>query len=128
MENKVQFFECYNYNEELYLIEMAVDEPSNRIRWTQFGIPEEDLPKDNWQCPYQEQYLNRDGTETICELYDEPDPPVKPCRFAFFIYRFETQEKTLITPYGSFSLENAKPVPERLAKCIEFDNEDEDDD
>ena len=127
MANKVQFYECYDYNEELLLIEMLVDDSSDNIDWGEFTAPEKGIDKDDWQCAYLEQYLNVDGTEKICELYDEPDPEVKPCRFAFFIYRYPEQEKRLLTPYGEFSLENPKPMPKRLIKCIEFDNEEDDD-
>ena len=126
MNNKIQLFECYEFNEELLLIEMLINDSFDNIDWAEFTVPEKGLGKDDWQCAYLEQYLNLDGTKKICELYDEPDPEVKPCRIAFFIYKYEEQEKKLLTPYGEFSLENPKPMPKRLIKCIEFESEDDD--
>ncbi|MDE6474724.1 MAG: hypothetical protein K2L70_06460 [Clostridia bacterium] len=128
MKSKVQFFECYDYNEELYLIEMIINDSSNNIDWSEFVVPESNLPEKDWQCAFLEQYLNLDGTEKICELYDEPQEAVCPCRIAFFIYKYDTQEKKIITPYGTFSFENSIPMPERLLKCIEFEDEEDEDD
>ncbi len=119
---KVGFFDCYDYNKGWMLVEMLIDDYSDNIDWLEFVVPEAGLEKDDWQCAYLEQYLNADGTKKICKLYNEPKTPVKPCRFAFFLCKIK--EKTLVTPYGKFSLENLKPVPDRLKKCIEFDDAD----
>lgn len=119
---KVEFFDCYDYNKGWILVEMKIDDYSDNIDWLEFVVPEEGFEKDDWQCAYLEQYLNDDGTKRICRLYGEPKNAVKPCRFAFFLCKIK--EKKLVTPYGEFSLEGLKPVPERLKKCIEFKEED----
>jgi hypothetical protein len=69
-----------------------------------------------------EQYLNEDGTEKICETYDEPEHEVKPCRVAFFIYK--EGSKMLRTPYGEFDLRNPQSLPTRLKDIIEFEDVD----
>ena len=128
MNNKVEFFDCYDFNDELILIEMLINDSSDKIDFGQFVVPEQDLPESDWQCAYLEQYLNSQGTEKICDLYEEPDETVNPCRIAFFIYKFDDQDKKIITPYGTFSLNSLKPMPKRLLKCIEFEDEDDNDD
>lgn len=126
MNSKVKFFECYDYSDELILIEMLINDSSENIDFAEFVVPDPNLDEDDWQCAYLEQYLNSEGTDKICELYDEPEEAVKPCRIAFFIYKFDEQDRKIITPYGSFPLEDLKHVPERLLNCIEFENEDDD--
>lgn len=127
MNKNVPFFECYRFSDELILIEMLINDSSENIDFGEFVVPEQNLPESDWQCAYLEQYLNSEGTEKICDLYDEPEEAVIPCRIAFFIYKFDNQERKIITPYGTFSLEDLKPMPERLLKCIEFENEEDDD-
>lgn len=39
----VTFYDCYDYSEALYLIEMGFDFPASKIRWMQITIPEEGL-------------------------------------------------------------------------------------
>jgi hypothetical protein len=117
--SKVKLFSCYDYNEEWYLIEMLIDENSDDVDLGDFIAPDPELDEGDWQCPYNEQYLNEDGTELICEPWDEPEEGAEPCRIAFFLFKYGTSY--LQTPYGDFSLDNVKPLPERLAEIIEFE-------
>ena len=115
---KVQFYGCYDFNKEWYLVEMMIDESSDDVDLYEFVVPETELHENDWQCAYLEQFLNKAGTKRICRLYDEPDPGVKPCRVAFFI--FKDAPKTLRTPYGEFKLAGS-PMPARLKGIIEFE-------
>ena len=96
----VTYFGCYKFNKEWLLVEMALNISSEEIDWDSIVVPDEELDESDWQCPYMEQYLNVDGTEKICETYDEPEEEVNPCRIAFFIYK--EGSRTLRTPYGDF--------------------------
>ena len=122
----VTFYNCYDYSEALYLIEMGFDFPASKIRWMQITIPEEGLRPSDWQVPYLEQYLNEDGTERICDLYDEPEEDEPTSRVAFFIYK--VNGNVLKTPYGEFDLIHGKSVPDRLQQIIEFENDEDEDD
>ena len=115
----VKFFGCYSYNESCYLVEMLLYVPAYEINWSKFCVPQEGVRKADWQCAFLEQYLSEDGTEKICELYDEPEENVKPCRVAFFL--FKVPADTLSTPYGNFLLSSDVPMPERLLDIIEFE-------
>ena len=117
----VQYFGCYDYNDEWLLIEMLLNISSSEIAWDEIVVPNDELYDDDWQCPYMEQYLNDDGTEKLCEMYDEPEEPVKPCRVAFFIYKDEAE--VLRTPYGEFDLSDVKKLPKLLKEIIEFEEE-----
>lgn len=67
---EVALFNCFKYKRNWLLIEMTLNVFSNEICWDKFVIPEPDVSEANWQVPYLEQYLNENGTEKICEIYD----------------------------------------------------------
>lgn len=115
----VNYYGCYDYNKEWYLIEMLLNISASDIKWEKIFIREKKVKKDDWQVPYMEQYLNDDGTEKICETYEKPEENIKPCRIAFFIYKVPSD--IISTPYGDFELSNATKVPERLKNLIEFE-------
>ena len=117
----VTYFGCYNFNEEWLLVEMALDTLSSEIDWDSMVVPDETLDEGDWQCPYMEQYLNADGTEKICETYDEPEEDENPCRVAFFIYR--DGSRILRTAYGDFDLTKSEDLPKRLESIIEFEED-----
>ena len=116
---KVQFYGCYDFNKEWYLVEMMIDESSDDVDLYEFVVPEPELHENDWQCAYLEQFLNKDGTKRICKLYDEPETDVNPLRVAFFI--FKDAPAILRTPYGEFKLAPGTPVPTRLKKIIQFE-------
>lgn len=119
---------CYDFNDNVLLIELELTVSTDSIRWSEIAAPIEGVPADNWQVPYMEQYLSSDGTEKICETYTEPSPAAAPCRVAFFIYKTEEwygrNAEILRTPYGNISLNQPQPLPERLAEIIEFEDVD----
>lgn len=117
---KLNYFGCYDYNEEVYLLELLLDIDAREIQWTEFFTPEADLPKSNWQAPYMEQYLNREGTEKICATYGIPPSEIGFSRVAFFLYKTDAQ--VLHTPYGEIPLKVTSPLPKRLKDVIEFED------
>ena len=117
--SSVTFFDCYKFKWKWILVEMVIDEFSDKINLNHFLVPEDGRLKLDWQIAYLEQYLNTDGTEKICDLSETPQPSVRPCRIAFFIYK-KRAGKVLRTPYGEFSIQEPKKLPERLKKIIEF--------
>lgn len=119
---KVSNYQCYNYNGELYLVDMTLNISSDEIDWLGITVPEDGVSPTSWQAPYLEQYLTLDGNAKICELYDEPSPSVNPCRVVFFIYK--CGGKILRTPYGEFPLTDTEKTPKHLKRIIEFEEED----
>ena len=115
-------YHCYNYNGDLYLVDMTLTIRSDEIDLLQMNVPEDGVSPMNWQAPYLEQYLTLDGKAKLCELYDEPSPPVNPCRIVFFIYK--CGGKILHTPYGDFPLTDTEETPKQLKEIVEFEEED----
>ena len=115
----VTLFNCFTFNDEWYLIEMALAIPPQEIQFDQIVVPEEGVKESDWQTVSAEQFLNNDGTERICDLYETPDNGDSDSRVAFFIYK--TDSGILRTPYGQFALNGAEEVPERLKNIIEFE-------
>lgn len=115
----VKYYGCYDYNEEWYLIELILDVSASEIDWSNIFVPEHETKKENWQVPYMEQYLDRDGTKKICKTYEVPKEYIKPCRVAFFIYK--DSANVLSTPYGDFELSIESKIPERLESLVEFE-------
>lgn len=114
-------FHCYHFIDEWYLIEMALSVPPKNIAFNKMVVPEEGVSESNWQTVLAEQFLNDDGTERICDLYDVPDNHNSSSRVAFFIYK--TAAHILRTPYGEFELSDKSVVPERLKSIIEIDED-----
>ena len=106
---------------EWYLVEMALTIPPKDISFNKIVVPEKGVAERNWQTVLAEQYLNADGTERICDLYEMPDNGASNSRVAFFIYK--TGARILRTPYGQFELNDAEETPNRLKSIIEI-NED----
>lgn len=115
----VSLFECYDFNEIWYLVEMSLSVAPFEIDWSGFVVPDKELDSSDWQCPYMEQYLNDTGTEKICDTYDKPENDAKPCRVAFFILK--DKATFLRTPYGDFEIKDVKNTPDRLKEIIEFE-------
>lgn len=117
----ITLYNCYSFNEEWYLIEMALTVPPEEVPFDKIVVPEEGLDPGDWQAVLGEQFLNSDGTERICDMYDTPDSDEPNSRVAFFI--FKTDSHILRTPYGDFELSDTEETPERLKSIIEIDDD-----
>jgi hypothetical protein len=115
--SKVKMIECYDYDENYYLIEMVLDENSEDVDIDAVIATDPDLEEQDWTLAISAQYLNADGTALISEPYEKPEP-TEPCRLVFFVDNFES--KLLVTPYGEFELEGGNPLPKRLAEIVKF--------
>ena len=119
--NLVEMFECWSYAAQWYLVEMLLDIPPSQIKWDDFVVPEKNGNPGDWQCPYMEQYLNSDGTEQICNVYEVPHNDTNPARIAFFLYK--SSGKLLKTPYGEFELNAEGEAPDRLKSILAFEED-----
>ncbi|MBQ1704240.1 MAG: hypothetical protein II028_00170 [Clostridia bacterium] len=119
----VSHYNCYDYNESWYLVEMLIDELSSEIDWMEFYTPQEGVDRENYQVPWMEQYLNEEGTKPLCPAFDEPEEPVRPSRVAFFLFKIPGAD-VLHTPYGDYKLGGTEELPARLKSMIEFEEPD----
>ena len=117
----VTSFNCFGFNDEWYLVEMVLEIPPKDINFNKIVVPEEGVAESDWQTVLAEQFLNHDGTERICDLYEVPNNGDSDSRVVFFIYK--TDFHILRTPYGQFELNDAEEVPDRLKSIIEIDDD-----
>lgn len=77
----------------LYLLEVAGADLAGRFDWAQVTQEIPDLPRANWQVPYDERPLDEHRT-----------------RWAFFFHYLKPSEP-LLTPYGRIPLPAPTPLP-----------------
>jgi len=68
------------------LVEMALTIPPQELQFSKIIVPEEGVKEMDWQTVLAEQFLNNNGTERICDLYETPDTDNSDSRVTFFIY------------------------------------------
>ena len=119
--DEIKFYGCYSYDEEWLLIELMLDEYSDKVDFSTFEVADYDIPKKEWQRePEPIQFLNVEGTERACEIGEMPPEPMKPCRFVFFVSKPKDKHAELYSKYLDLPLDSQGPVPQRLRKCLKF--------
>lgn len=113
---------CYRFTKKWLVVEMTLPCTPDEIDWFGFSVPEEGVDEFDRRTPYMEQYLTVDGTDKLCDAWDEPEEQIAPSRVAFFLSR-EGTGTVLETPYGNVSLVELAPLPPRLEDILEFENE-----
>ena len=112
----------YSYKDGVGLVELVLDSSFMDIKESlDFCIEDRKISKSNWQTLYMEQYLNKEGTEKICETYSEPSLSTHPIRIAFFIFGLKQGQK-LVSSFGDTIVRKMEPLPDRLKTIIEFDD------
>ncbi len=110
----------YSYAKGWLLVDLTIDTVPDDIDWFGFYIDGEDPDKSVGASPYMEQFLSPDGRDKLCETWEEPEEyELENTRVAFFV-RPETGN-TLITPYGSVSLDNPEKIPAYLFDLVDFE-------
>ena len=108
---------CYTFNKTHFIVELTLDE----IDWFGFSVPEEGIDEFDRIIPYMEQYLTPDGSDKLCDAWDEPEEQTKPTRVAFFLRKSECN--VLEPPYGSIDTSQRAKLPDRLCDILEFEKE-----
>ncbi len=111
----------YSFNKTHLLIELTLDMTPDEIDWFGFSVPEEGVDEFDRAVPHMEQYLTPDGTDKLCDAWDEPEEQLSPSRIAFFLRK--TGAKLLETPYGDIDISSPQKTPERLREIMEFEKE-----
>jgi len=107
-------------NEDVALVEVAVDRPPSAVDVGKFTQEERGVDQANWQVPYDERYLNADGTSEIGERWASGWDPlpgvVEPgtTRLVFF-FHFLASSRPLKSPDGDVSLPVVSSLPARLS-------------
>ena len=111
---------CYRFTKKWLVVEITLPCTPDEIDWFGFSVPENGVDEFDRQVPYMEQYLTPDGTDKLCDAWEEPEEPCAPSRVAFFLCRTEGGE-VLETPYGDISLAEPTIMPDRLREILEFE-------
>ena len=93
----------------------------DEIDWFGFSVPEEGVDEFDRIVPHMEQYLTEDGTDKLCDAWDEPEEQYSPTRVTFFIRKSDAT--VLETPYGDIDISEPIKAPDRLRDIIEFEKE-----
>lgn len=111
----------YGFNRTHVLVDITLDMTPDEIDWFGFSVPEEGVNEFDRIIPYMEQYLTPDGTDKLCDAWDEPEEQESPTRVAFFLRKSEGN--VLETPYGNIDLSSPSKTPDALREIIEFEKE-----
>lgn len=99
--------------ENTYLIELWICVPPLQVDLSRFYQQDPRQKETDWQVPYDERYLNSEGTEVLGDFFSRDPIPGDETRLAFFLYT-ENRNLPLNTPWGEISLIETKPLPKRL--------------
>lgn len=100
------------------LIEIIFEEEINDFNPGEITQEIRNQDKLNWQTAYDEKYLDASGTKIIGDDFDKPKELVS-FRIVFFFHYLDIS-KPMISQYGLINLTEAKELPERLKKLIEY--------
>lgn len=104
--------------EAVYLIELWIAAPPRQVDLSQFYQRNPRLKRSDWQVPYDEHYLDPEGTTVLGDFLSRDMVPGDETRLAFFLYT-EDRSLPLTTPWGKVSLTETAAMPGRL-RCIAF--------
>lgn len=105
---------------KVHLIELNIKANSSDIAIGEFTqrLPGQD-PLDG-QAPWDERFLNADGTQIIGDYFNPPKETTKSTRLAFFLHDIHF-EIPLSTPSGNLTLPKPQQMPKRIASILEYE-------
>ena len=105
--------------ENALLIEVAAAVPPAVLDVGAFTQEEPGQPRDNWQVPWMEQWLDESGEKIVTEPFDPPPENLATSRLVFFLH-YVALDRPLITPEGEVPVPSPSPLPSRL-HAVEYD-------
>lgn len=122
MPNKIELIGIYEVSghEDVHLIELAINTNHNNVDIGQFTQTQDGIDRLNWQAPWDEKYLNADGTIITGDWMDSPNDSSDYTRLTFFLH-FIDFEKPLLTQWGELELKSTEQMPERISSIIEYE-------
>lgn len=103
-----------------YLIELIIKASYTDIPVNEFTQHKEGVPRDKWQVPWDEKYLNNEGDVVIGDWFDKPKEVTDTTRLVFFLH-FVNFKQPLVTPFGDVGLMLPVAMPERLSAIIQYE-------
>ncbi len=97
-------------NSDVHLIEILFGDTPSNIDVGQITQELEGQPRENWQSPWDEKYLDDNGEEIIGDYFDIPEEGSK-TRLLFFFHDLNFS-KPLLTHDGRLNLTEPMSCPE----------------
>ncbi len=105
----------------VHLIELEINAQSDAIDIGEITQEQNGIDRLNWQTPWDEKYLNEQGTEITGDWLEGPKEITDKTRLAFFLH-FLDFSQALITPFGEVQLKEPEPIPQRLSMIVKYEN------
>ena len=106
---------------DVYLIELGIKANHEKVDIGEFTQQQDGTDRMDWQTPWDEKFLNEDGTKITGDWMDSPTDTSDFTRLAFFLHFMDFQ-KPLLTQYGEMDLSNPEQMPKRLSSIIKYEN------
>jgi hypothetical protein len=97
-----------------HLVEVRSPTPPEDLDLGEFTQEEPGQPRDNWQAPWMERWLDPTGELVLTEEFDPPPGGLSESRLVFFLHHLSF-DWPLLTPSGSLELPAPTAAPPRLA-------------
>lgn len=107
----------------VHLIELETELSISEINFLSFTQEVLGKIKLDWQVPWDEKILNKDGSKIIREDFEDTKPRLLKNRIIFFFHYLDF-EKPFLTPLGEITLPLPKEMPKRLKSIIKYTNPD----
>jgi hypothetical protein len=101
----------------VHLIELDIKAKHTDIEIGEFTQRQNGVDRLDWQTPWDEKYLNAEGTEITGDWLEVPNDTTETTRLAFFLH-FIDFDNPLTTPFGE---KQPEPMPNRLSSIIEYE-------
>lgn len=108
---------------DVHLLELKIDASHTDIEIGEFTQQQNGIDQLDWQTPWDEKYLNEEGTEIIGDWLDAPANITGITRLVFFLHSLDFG-KSLVTPFGEIDIIQPIPMPERLSSIINYEEPD----
>ena len=105
---------------DVHLIELGIKTNHENIDLGQFTQTQDGIDRMEWQSPWDEKFLSKDGTKIIGDWMDSPTDTSDFTRLAFFLH-FIAFDNPLVTPFGEMVLSNPEKMPTRISSLIEYE-------
>lgn len=99
---------------DAHLVEVRAPTPPEELDVGAFTQEVPDEPRENWQAPWMERWLDASGEELLTEEFDPPPEGLSESRLVFFLHLLSF-DRPLLTPAGPVQLPSPADLPERLS-------------
>ena len=107
-------------HENVHLFEFKINSTDSDFDVGDFTQKLPNVDSMNWQVPYEEQFLDQNGTRIIGDYRTDLSELEKPFRLVFFFHYFDL-DKPLNTPFGDINIKKVDSIPKRLSEIIEYE-------